>query len=134
MFAATARRLVDDLMRHLLQLHGNLGIDEYPRLAVRAEELGFEDVTVHDLLFRRPVWPLLCDIARATTRVQVGPNVTHPYLSHPVQIAANLAHLDELSGGRAVLGIGRGSMYELVGRENPSTMAGLREAIKIIGT
>ncbi|WP_158882074.1 LLM class flavin-dependent oxidoreductase [Amycolatopsis anabasis] len=119
-------------MRYLLQLHGNLPIDAYPALAARAEELGFEDVTLHDVLMRRPVWPVLCDIARATSRVQVGPNVTHPYLTHPAQIAANLAHLDELSGGRAVLGIGRGSMYDLVGQANPATLAGVREAIDVI--
>jgi 5,10-methylenetetrahydromethanopterin reductase len=121
-------------VRYLLQLHGTLAVEEYPRLAARAEELGFEDVTLHDVLFRRPVWPLLCDIARATSRVQVGPNVTHPYLSHPAQIAANLAHLDELSGGRAVLGIGRGSMYQLVGRQDPSTLNSLAEAIDVIRT
>jgi 5,10-methylenetetrahydromethanopterin reductase len=119
-------------MRFLLQLHGDLAVDDYPELAARAEALGFEDVTVHDVLLRRPVWPLLCDIARSTARVKVGPNVTHPYLSHPVQIAANLAHLDELAGGRAVLGIGRGSMYDLVGRADPSTHAGLSEAIDVI--
>ncbi|MEU6646454.1 LLM class flavin-dependent oxidoreductase [Saccharomonospora sp. NPDC046836] len=119
-------------MRYLLQLHGNLPIETYPEVAARAEELGFEDVTVHDVLLRRPVWPVLCDIARATSRIKVGPNVTHPYLSHPVQIAANIAHLDELSGGRAMLGIGRGSMYELVGQTNPATLRGVREAIDVI--
>jgi 5,10-methylenetetrahydromethanopterin reductase len=119
-------------MRYLLQLHGHLPIEAYPRLAARAEELGFADVTVHDVLLRRPVWPVLCDIARATTSVQVGPNVTHPYLTHPVQLAANVAHLDELSGGRAVLGIGRGSMYHLVGQTSPASLGGLCEAIDVI--
>ncbi|WP_216205247.1 LLM class flavin-dependent oxidoreductase [Amycolatopsis aidingensis] len=119
-------------MRYLLQLHGNLPIEAYPKLAGRAEELGFEDITVHDVLLRRPVWPVLCDLARATSRLQLGPNVTHPYLTHPAQLAANLAHLDELSGGRAVLGIGRGSMYELLGMRNPATLAGVREAIDVI--
>lgn len=119
-------------MRHHLQLHGSLPIDAYPAIATRAEQLGFADVTLHDVLLRRPVWPVLCDIARATSRVAIGPNVTHPYLTHPAVIAANLAHLDELSGGRAVLGIGRGSMYGVVGMRSPATLAGLREAISLI--
>jgi 5,10-methylenetetrahydromethanopterin reductase len=119
-------------MRFGLQLHGEMAPDAYPRLAARAEELGFEDVTLHDVLLRRPVWPVLIDIARATERVLVGPNVTHPYLQHPVLIAANLRHLQEISGGRAVCGIGRGSMYELVGWENPATLAGLEEAVAVI--
>ncbi len=119
-------------MRWLLQLHGDRPLDDYPRLAARAEELGFEDVTVHDVLLRRPVWPVLCDVARATSRVLVGPNVTHPWLTHPIQLAANVRHLDDVSQGRAVCGIGRGSMYDLTRRDNPSSLAGLREAIDVI--
>ena len=81
---------------------------------------------------RRPVWPLLCDVARTTSRVLVGPNVTHPWLQHPALIAANVAHLDDLSGGRAVLGIGRGSLYGTVGMDNPSSLGGLEEAIRMV--
>ncbi len=119
-------------MRFGLQLHGTFPIDAYGPLAARAERCGFEDVSVHDLLMRRPVWPLLCDVARATARVAVGPNVTHPYVTHPAVIAANIAHLDELSDGRAVLGIGRGSLYEMVGVRPPSGLRGLEEAVHII--
>lgn len=120
------------LHRFCLQLHATLPLGAYGRLAARAETLGFEDVTVHDLLLRRPVWPLLCDVARCTQRVLVGPNVTHPHLTHPALIAASVAHLDELSGGRAVLGIGRGSLYGLVGMENPSSLRGLEEAVEVV--
>jgi 5,10-methylenetetrahydromethanopterin reductase len=119
-------------LRFGLQLHGTLALSSYPILAARAEVLGFEDVTVHDVLMRRPVWPLLCDVARATGAVRVGPNVTHPYLQHPAVIAANVAHLDELSRGRAVLGLGRGSLYDLVGMPGPRGVGGLAEATRVI--
>lgn len=119
-------------MRHLLQLHGEMPVDAYPAVAARAEQLGFEDVSLHDVLLRRPVWPVLCDIARATSRVLVGPDVTHPYLTHPAVVAANMAHLDDISGGRGVLGIGRGSMYRLVGMTPPGRLESLREAIALI--
>lgn len=115
-----------------LQLHGDLDVDAYPRLAARAEQLGFEDITLHDVLMRRPVWPVLVDMARATRQLAVGPNVTHPYLQHPALIAANLRHLDEISGGRAVCGLGRGSMYDLVERRDPSSLETLAEAITVI--
>lgn len=119
-------------MRYCLQLHGTMPAAAYPALAARAETLGFDDVTVHDLLLRRPVWPLLCEIARATRRVAVGPNVTHPYLQHPAVIAANIAHLAEISGDRAVLGIGRGSLYEVVNQAMPRGLDGLEDATKVI--
>lgn len=119
-------------MQFGLQLHGSLPVETYPVLAARAEVLGFHDVTVHDVLMRRPVWPLLVDIARATSTVGVGPNVTHPYLQHPAVIAANAAHLDDVSGGRLALGLGRGAMYELVGRRPPAGFAGLEEAVSVL--
>ncbi len=119
-------------MRFGLQLHASLPIAEYPALARRAEQLGFGDITVHDVLMRRPVWPLLCDVARATSSAEIGPNVTHPYLQHPAVIAANAAHLDELSGGRLVLGVGRGSMYEFVNQRLPRGVTGLEEAVRVL--
>lgn len=119
-------------MRLYLQLHGDHPIEAYADLAARAEAAGFLDVSLHDVLMRRPVWPVLCDIARATSRVAVGPNLTHPYLTHPAVIAANVRHLDELSEGRAVVGIGRGSMYDLVGQSPPATFESLLEAIRIL--
>jgi 5,10-methylenetetrahydromethanopterin reductase len=119
-------------MRFGLQLHGTLPLGAYGDLGTRAEALGFEDVTLHDLLMRRPVWPVLCDIARATTRVGVGPNVTHPFLVHPAMTAASVAHLDELSSGRAVLGIGRGSLYGLVGASPQQGLLAVEEAVQVI--
>jgi 5,10-methylenetetrahydromethanopterin reductase len=119
-------------MHYSLQLHGNLDIDAYPVLTRRAEQLGFADLTIHDVLLRRPVWPVLCDVARASEQLLIGPNVTHPHLQHPAVIAANIAHLDELSGGRAVVGIGRGSLYEIVGRTLPRGYESLAEAVAVI--
>ena len=119
-------------MRFGLQLHGTLPLEAFGPLAAEAERHGFEDVTFHDTLMRRPVWPVLCDIARATGSVLVGPNVTHPFLQHPAVIAANVAHLDEVSGGRAVLGIGRGSLYELVAQTQRGTLRGVAEAVHVI--
>lgn len=119
-------------MNYGLQLHGNLDLDEYPRLVEKIENYGFADLSIHDVLLRRPVWPLLCDVARASTTLEIGPNVTHPHLQHPAVIAANIVHLDEVSGGRASLGMGRGSLYEIVGRSLPKGYKSLEEAIEVI--
>lgn len=54
------------------------------------------------------VFAVLGAIARETRRVRLGTGVTNPYYRHPSLIAASVATLDLLSGGRAFLGLGRG--------------------------
>jgi 5,10-methylenetetrahydromethanopterin reductase len=51
---------------------------------------------------------VLSAIAAVTGRAVLGPSVTSPYPRHPNLLAASVATLDRLSGGRAVLGLGRG--------------------------
>ena len=47
-------------------------------------------------------------IAARTEWALLGTGVTNPFLRHPNLLAASVATLDRLSGGRAVLGLGRG--------------------------
>ncbi len=47
-------------------------------------------------------------LAGATEKIHLGPGVANPYLRHPNLLAASVATLDHLSGGRAFLGLGRG--------------------------
>lgn len=47
-------------------------------------------------------------LAQATERIRLGTGVVNPYYRHPSLLAASMATLDLLSGGRAFLGIGRG--------------------------
>ncbi len=98
-----------------IQLHGTFPMSAYPGLARAVESHPFAELTVHDVVWWRPVWPILTLLGASTDRVRVGPDVTHPLLVHPVVTAANLAALDELTGGRAVLGVGRGSLLEPLG-------------------
>jgi 5,10-methylenetetrahydromethanopterin reductase len=46
--------------------------------------------------------------AQATSRIRIGVGVTNPVTRHPAVTASAIAGIQELSGGRAVLGIGRG--------------------------
>jgi 5,10-methylenetetrahydromethanopterin reductase len=46
--------------------------------------------------------------ATATVTLQLGTGVTNPYTRHPAVTAAAIAGIDAMSGGRAVLGVGRG--------------------------
>ena len=104
-----------------------------------AESVGFTHVAVHDHLAQRhAVTPLLAAVAMATERIRLCPLVYNNDLRHPAVLAQELASLDVLSGGRAVVGIGAGwnePEYRAIGM--PFDTAGTRidrivEAIAIM--
>src|SRR4051794_27319580 len=102
-------------------------------LTRRAEDAGFEYGWVFDshVLWREP-YPLLTLMAGATSRLRLGTCVTNPGTREPSVTASTLAVLDELSGGRMDLGIGRGDSARRVLGKPPTTMATLEEAIVVI--
>ena len=72
-------------------------------------------------------------VAHHTSRITVGTCVTDPYSRHPALTAMAIATLDEIAGGRAILGLGAGisGFAELgVKRERPARA--IREAITLI--
>lgn len=91
---------------------------ELAALARTAEEVGFDSLWVGDhLLYRgegRPergpwdCWTTLAWLAGITERVELGPLVACTAFHPPGILARQAAALDELSGGRLVLGIGAG--------------------------
>jgi len=87
----------------------SLDAREAVSLAARAEAAGFAYVWVADERFFRDPFQLLALIARATSSAQIGPCVVDPYTRRPIQMAVAIATLDEISGGRALLGIGAGA-------------------------
>ena len=74
-----------------------------------AERLGFEYVVHADQRFagEKDVFVTLAADALNTSRVKLGPCVSDPS-ADPALLAVAIASLDELSGGRAVLGLGAG--------------------------
>ncbi len=115
-----------------VQLHGTFPMPHYAGLAREVERYAFHELTVHDIVWWRPVWPILTLIAANTERVVVGPDVTHPYLRHPAETAASVAAIDELSGGRAVLGLGAGSFLEPIGVSSDRPIAAVRETADLV--
>lgn len=95
---------------------------EIVSLARQSEELGFDGFWFTDLRFERDCFTVLGALAMATSRLILAPGVSDPYSRHPAQLAAAIATVQELSGGRAVLGLGAGgSNLDKVGitRERP---------------
>jgi 5,10-methylenetetrahydromethanopterin reductase len=101
-------------------------------VARAAEALGFRRCWVYDEgLAARDVFVVLAAIAAATTRIGIGTGITNPYTRHPAQTAAAIAALDELSGGRAFMGVGAGGSLTLdpLGIERPRPLRSVREMI-----
>jgi 5,10-methylenetetrahydromethanopterin reductase len=102
-------------------------ITAYGPLAAQAESYGFDGVTVYNDMLYQPAWLPLLEVARATHHVRIGPAAVNPFTCHPVNIAANIALIDEASGGRAYLGVARGSWLDYVGLHPKRTVTALRE-------
>jgi alkanesulfonate monooxygenase SsuD/methylene tetrahydromethanopterin reductase-like flavin-dependent oxidoreductase (luciferase family) len=88
---------------------------EYAAMARAAEDCGYDSIWVGDhLLYRAPergpweAWTLLSALAAVTERVRLGPLVACAAFHPPAVLAKMAATIDEVSGGRFVLGLGAG--------------------------
>jgi 5,10-methylenetetrahydromethanopterin reductase len=98
-----------------------------------AEALGYRQVWVTDDRLQRDVFTILASLACATETVRLGPGVTNPFSRHPALIATAIATLDELSGGRAVLGLGAGGTnHRALGIRREAPVKALAEAIELV--
>jgi 5,10-methylenetetrahydromethanopterin reductase len=108
------------------------GPGEYAALAAAAEAYGFDVVSVFGDLLYQPPLPALLEMASATSRVRLGPACLNPYTQHPYEIAGAIAALDAASGGRAYLGLARGTWLDAIGVGQPRPLAALRDAAAIV--
>jgi 5,10-methylenetetrahydromethanopterin reductase len=107
--------------------------DQFVRLVQLAELRGFDCVWVPDERFYRECYACLTLCATHTTRVRMGPCVTDPYTRHPALTAMAMGTIDEISKGRAVLGIGAGvSGLDAMAIPRTRPAVALREGIHII--
>ena len=79
----------------------------------RAEELGFHSLFLPEHHFGGPAsipspLLLLASVAARTRTLKLGTTSYLLPLRHPLHAAAEVAVLDRLSGGRVILGVGRG--------------------------
>ena len=95
-----------------------------------AEANGFTYGWLFDshLLWMEP-YPLLTMMALNTSRMKLGTCVTNPATREPSVTASVFATLNEISGGRMVMGIGRGDSARRVMGKPPTTLARLETAI-----
>jgi 5,10-methylenetetrahydromethanopterin reductase len=107
-------------------------LSDYGPLAAAAEAYGFNGVSVYNDMLYQPAWLPLLEIARHTSRVQIGPAAVNPFTCHPINIAGNMALLAEAANGRAYLGLARGAWLDFVGIQPARPVAALKDAIGCI--
>ncbi|HZW56970.1 MAG TPA: LLM class flavin-dependent oxidoreductase [Nitrososphaerales archaeon] len=109
--------------------------------ALIAESSGFDTVLVPEHYYDREATTVVGAIARSTKRIRVGTGVINPYTRYPSLIAMTAATMDELSNGRAVLGLGSGGVIgslehgipnEFVGQEFSHPLAHLKEIVQVL--
>jgi probable F420-dependent oxidoreductase len=91
---------------------------EYLAMARAAEDAGFDTIWLGDHLLYRygdgstrgpwEVWTMLAAIAASTSRIRLGPLVAATAFHAPPMLAKLAATVDEISGGRLILGLGAG--------------------------
>ncbi|MFN0303460.1 MAG: LLM class flavin-dependent oxidoreductase [Burkholderiales bacterium] len=91
-----------------VRMHGGMAARACIELAELADRHSFYSVWFAENAFNRGVLPAMTGAILATKQLRVGVGVFNPYNRHPTLIAMEMGALDELSGGRAQLGIGSG--------------------------
>lgn len=116
-----------------VMLSDELPLEQFITLVELAESLGYSELWLTDQRFWRDCYMGLALAARHSERLLLGPGVNDPYTRHPATIAMAIATLDELSRGRAQLGLGVGGsgIREMrLPKERP--VRALQEAIELI--
>ena len=101
---------------------------QLPKRARLAEEVGFDYLGIGESqsLFRE-LYVSLSVVAQATKTARIGPTVTNPLTRHPAVTASAIASINDLSGGRAFLGIGTGDSAVLNLGLRPARLAQVKE-------
>ena len=120
---------------------GPSGAREIVQSAVLAEKSGFDVVLMPEHYYDRDAPSILGAMALATRRIRLGTGIINPFSRFPSLIAMTVRTLDELTMGRAMLGLGSGSVIgakrdgipnEFAGQEYGFPLGHLRELVPLI--
>jgi alkanesulfonate monooxygenase SsuD/methylene tetrahydromethanopterin reductase-like flavin-dependent oxidoreductase (luciferase family) len=133
------------MLVELSDLKRALTFSEIRATALRCEELGLDSIWVYDhLLYRGKKgtttgiwegWSMLSALAACTQKVELGPLVTCNSFRNPALLAKMAHTVDEISGGRLVLGVGAGwnqPEYDAFGFPFDHRVDRFEEALQII--
>ncbi|HLH21341.1 MAG TPA: LLM class flavin-dependent oxidoreductase [Chloroflexota bacterium] len=116
-----------------VELHEYLDAPTVLQEARQAEALGYDAVWLADSqLIWRELYVLLGAVAATTRRVALGTGVTNPVTRHPAVTAGAITTVQELSRGRALLGIGLGNTSLATLGRPPATRAALARYVATV--
>jgi 5,10-methylenetetrahydromethanopterin reductase len=97
-------------------------------------DLPYDNLFVSDERFYRNPYAQLAVAARETEDIGLATGVTNPYTRNPAFTAAGISTIDEMSDGRAFLGLGAGSPMALdpLGIDQAEPIGAVREAVRVI--
>jgi 5,10-methylenetetrahydromethanopterin reductase len=113
---------------------GNVNVKQVVNFCKLAESKDIDYAWITNHYNNRHCYPTLAAIAQATTTLKMGPGIMNAFTDTPAAMASFYCTLNEISDGRAVLGIGPGDLSTLpklsIQPEKP--VARLEEAIAVI--
>jgi 5,10-methylenetetrahydromethanopterin reductase len=103
-------------------------------MAKLAEDAGFRNIWITDHYNNRDVWTTLAVLSLLTNKISLGTGVTNPYTRNAAITASSIASINELSGGRAILGIGPGdkATFDKMGIDWDKPLSRVRETVLAI--
>lgn len=96
-------------IRYGVVLPGGTAVEQLD-LGMLAEQAGWDGVFAWEAAYGVDAWSLLAAIAGRTERVRLGTMLTPLPWRRPWKVASQVATLDQLSGGRAILAVGVGAV------------------------
>lgn len=108
----------------------------YLKAAILADRLGYDSFWLPEV-WGYEVFSLLTEIALKTKRIKIGTGIINVFSRSPALIAMQAATLDEISGGRFILGLGtsgKNVIEGLHGRDFEKPLTQTRDVIRVVRT
>ncbi|WAI01901.1 5,10-methylenetetrahydromethanopterin reductase [Methanogenium organophilum] len=113
---------------------GNITVKQVVNYCKLAEQKDIDFAWITNHYNNRHCYPTLAAIAEATDSIKMGPGIMNTFTDTPAAIASFMCTLNEISDGRAVLGIGPGDLSTLpkLAIEASKPVARLKEGVQQI--
>jgi F420-dependent oxidoreductase-like protein len=114
----------------------NYDRETYLKAAILADRLGYDSFWLPEV-WGYEVFSLLTEIALRTKRIKLGTGIVNVFSRSPGLIAMQAATLDEISGGRVILGLGTSGKRVIEGfhgRDFSKPLTQTRDVIRVVRT